>query len=79
MGPTGNAIKATLNAHTEKSFKAISLVMWIPIMMTFFTIVEGWKYLPHDLKGWKDMIKRPRRSTARLAVCYSSLSQPQAY
>ena len=57
MGPTGNAIKATLNAHTEKSFKAISLVMWVPIMMTFFTIVEGWKYLPHDLKGWKDMIK----------------------
>ena len=31
--------------------------MWIPIMMTFFTIVEGWKYLPHDFKGWKDMIK----------------------
>ena len=57
MGPTGNAIKATLNAHTDKSFKAISLVMWIPIMMTFFTIIEGWKYLPHDLKGWKDMIK----------------------
>ena len=51
MGPTGNAIKATLNAHTEKSFKAISLVMWIPIMMTFFTIIEGWKHLPHDLKG----------------------------
>ena len=57
MGPTGNAIKATLNAHTEKSFKAISLVMWIPIMMTFFTIIEGWKHLPHDFKGWKDMIK----------------------
>lgn len=57
MGPTGNAIKATLNAHTEKSFSAISLVMWIPIMMTFFTMVEGWKYLPHDFKGWKDMIK----------------------
>lgn len=57
MGPTGNAIKATLNAHTENSFKSISLVMWIPILMTFFTIVEGWKYLPHDFKGWKDMIK----------------------
>ncbi len=57
MGPTGNAIKATLNAHTEKSFSSISLVMWIPIMMTFFTIVEGWKYLPHSFGGWKDMIK----------------------
>lgn len=57
MGPTGEAIEATLNAHTEKSFKAISLVMWIPILMTIFTIIEGWKYLPHDFKGWKDMIK----------------------
>lgn len=57
MGPTGTAIKATLNAHTEKSFSSISLVMWIPILMTLFTIIEGWKYLPHDFKGWKDMIK----------------------
>ncbi len=57
MGPTGNAVKSALNAHTENSFKSISLVMWIPIMMTFFTILEGWKYLPHDFKGWKDMIK----------------------
>lgn len=57
MGPTGNAVKATLNAHTEGSFKAISLVMWIPILMTFFTIVEGWKYLPHDFKGWRGMIQ----------------------
>lgn len=57
MGPTGNAIKATLNAHTEKSFSAISLVMWIPILMTLFTIIEGWNYLPHDFGGWKEMIK----------------------
>ena len=57
MGPTGNAVKSALNAHTENSFKSISLVMWIPIMMTFFTILEGWRYLPHDFKGWKDMIK----------------------
>lgn len=57
MGPTGAAIKATLNAQTPNSFKSISLVMWIPIMMSFFTIVEGWKHLPHSFKGWKDMIK----------------------
>lgn len=57
MGPTGSAIKAALNAHTADSFKSISLVMWIPILMTVFTIIEGWKYLPHDFKGWKDMIR----------------------
>lgn len=57
MGPTGDAVKAVLNAHTEKSFSAISLVMWIPILMTFFTILEGWRYLPHHLRGWKEMVK----------------------
>ena len=58
MGPTGAAVKASLNAHTSGSFKSISLVMWIPIMMTFFTIVEGWKYLPHTFSGWRDMIAK---------------------
>lgn len=57
MGPTGNAIKAALNAHTEKSFSAISLVMWIPILMTLFTIIEGWRYLPHDFQGWKELMR----------------------
>ena len=57
MGPTGEAIKETLNAHTDKSFKAISPVMWIPILMSLFTIIEGWKYLPHSVSGWMDMIK----------------------
>lgn len=58
MGPVGDAIKATLNAHTEKSFSAISLVMWIPILMTVFTIIEGWKYLPHSFSGWKEMVQK---------------------
>lgn len=57
MGPTGNALKKVLNASMEKSFSSISLVMWIPIMMSFFTIVEGWKSLPHDLKGWGELIR----------------------
>lgn len=57
MGPTGKAIEATLNAQADGAFKSISLVMWIPIMMSFFTIVEGWKYLPHDFAGWKKIIR----------------------
>lgn len=57
MGPTGNALKSVLNAHTDKSFKAISLVMWIPILMSFFTIIEGWRYLPHHFKGWRELVR----------------------
>lgn len=58
MGPVGKMIKATLNASLSGSFKAISLVMWIPILMTTFTIIEGWKYLPHSFTGWKDMVQK---------------------
>ena len=57
MGPVGSAIEATLNASLEESFDAISLVMWIPVLMIFFSIVEGWKYLPHSFSGWKTMIE----------------------
>ena len=56
MGPVGKAIKATLNADVSGSFKSISLVMWIPILMTTFTIIEGWKYLPHSFSGWKESV-----------------------
>lgn len=58
MGPVGDAIKARLNAVESGSFSSISLVMWIPILMSFFTIIEGWKYLPHTFGGWGEMIQK---------------------
>lgn len=57
MGPTGEAVKAALNAHTAGAFKSISLVMWIPILMTVFTVIEGWRYLPHSFKGWRELVR----------------------
>lgn len=56
MGPTGDWVKATMNADLKNAFKSISIVFWIPITMTLFTVFEGWKYLPHDFAGWKAMI-----------------------
>lgn len=57
MGPVGDAISSAL-AGTDGAFKSISLVMWIPIMMILFTIIEGWKYLPHTLRGWVEMVEK---------------------
>lgn len=51
MFGTGDWIKARLSG-TEGAFGSISLIFWIPILITFFAILEGWKYLPHDLEGW---------------------------
>jgi TRAP-type C4-dicarboxylate transport system permease large subunit len=58
MGPTGAWIKANLNANLKNAFKSISIVFWIPITMTFFTMLEGHKYLPKTFGGWNDLIKK---------------------
>ncbi len=58
MGPTGAWVKANLNADLKNAFKAISIVFWIPITMSVFTIIEGWKYLPHNFGGWHELIKK---------------------
>lgn len=58
MGPTGAWVKANLNADLKNAFKAISIVFWIPITMSIFTIIEGWKFLPHNAGGWHEMIKK---------------------
>ena len=57
MGPTGAWVKSTMNASFPKAFKSISIVFWIPIVMSLFTMIEGWKHLPHTVGGWLDMIR----------------------
>lgn len=56
MGPTGEIVKAMM-APIKGGFKSISLILWIPMLITFFSILEGWKSLPHNLKGWHEMCK----------------------
>jgi TRAP-type C4-dicarboxylate transport system permease large subunit len=51
MGPTGAWIQSALSP-VKGAFKSISLIFDIPLLITFFAIVEGWKYLPHSLSGW---------------------------
>lgn len=58
MGPTGAWVKAHLNADLKNAFKAISIVFWIPITMSLFTMFEGWKFLPHSMGGWHDLVKK---------------------
>lgn len=57
MGPTGAWVKATLNASLKNAFKSISIVVWIPMVMSLFTAIEGWSHLPHTVSGWNKMIK----------------------
>ena len=57
MGPTGDWVKTALNSSFPKAFKSISIVFWIPIVMSIFTIIEGWSHLPHNINGWAQLIR----------------------
>lgn len=57
MGPTGDLIKEIVNTSYKNAFKSISIVVWIPVTMSIFTMIEGWKYLPHEIKGWNSLVK----------------------
>lgn len=54
MFGTGKWISARL-AGTDGAFKSISMIFWIPILITFFAIIEGWKELPHTISGWSEL------------------------
>lgn len=36
---------------------SISIVIWVPILMSIIAIIEGWKRLPHTMNGWLDLLK----------------------
>lgn len=56
MGPLSEIIKVRINSGAEGAFKSISIVFWIPILISIFTIIEGKQYLPKNLKGWNQLI-----------------------
>lgn len=51
MGPIGSFISGRLSG-TDGAFKSVSLIVYIPILITFFAIIEGWSQLPHTISGW---------------------------
>lgn len=51
VGPIANILKSVASYGAE-GVKSISIVFWIPVLISIITICEGWKYLPHSVKGW---------------------------
>lgn len=55
MGSTGNIVKNILG---KDAFKSISLILYIPILIIFFTLIEGRKYLPKTFSEWINLFKK---------------------
>ena len=56
VGPVSVFFKS-LESFGEKGVKSISIIFWIPVLISIITICEGWKHLPHSLKGWVSLSK----------------------
>lgn len=50
-GPLSNYLKS-IESYGETGVKSISLILWVPILISIIVIVEGRKYLPKTFKGW---------------------------
>jgi TRAP-type C4-dicarboxylate transport system permease large subunit len=55
-GPLAEMLSA-MKSIGPKAIKSISLIVWIPIFISWIAIWEGWKYLPKTSAGWHDFVK----------------------
>jgi TRAP-type C4-dicarboxylate transport system permease large subunit len=56
IGPVASVLSAT-KSFGPKAIQSISLIVWIPIFISWIAMVEGRKYLPKTFSGWYDFAK----------------------
>lgn len=57
IGPVSEMLKSNANFGAD-AVKAISIIVWIPVLISLIAIVEGRKYLPKTFPAWLDFIKK---------------------
>jgi TRAP-type C4-dicarboxylate transport system permease large subunit len=55
-GPVGNML-TQIKSFGSNGIKSISLIVWIPVLISWIAMLEGRKYLPRTLAGWHDFAK----------------------
>ncbi|QUL98166.1 MAG: TRAP transporter large permease subunit [Candidatus Fermentithermobacillus carboniphilus] len=57
IGPVAGLLGRS-SSFGSKALDSISLIVWIPILITWIAILEGRRYLPSSLVGWYEFLKR---------------------
>lgn len=73
---TSDSVSTVLKAVESfgaDAMKSISLIVWIPILITIITIIEGWKYLPKTVMGWYELLIKsiPNFATAGVLLFFA--------
>lgn len=53
---------ATMEQFGEKAIGAINIILWVPILIALICLIEGWRYLPKSLSGFKQILLKTRKS-----------------
>ncbi len=69
VGPVADSIKA-VKSFGPKALGSISIIVWIPVLISWIAIFEGWKYIPKTAGGIYEFI---RASSRRFAVVGATL------
>lgn len=69
IGPVADSLTAT-KSFGAKALKSISLIVWIPMFISWIALIEGRKYLPKSAAGWYEFAKG---AASRYAVVGATL------
>ena len=56
IGPVADYLTA-VKSFGPKGLKSISMIVWIPVLISWIALLEGWRYLPKTASGFYDLIQ----------------------
>jgi TRAP-type transport system large permease protein len=56
MGPVGSYLES-VKSFGPTAVNSLSIIIWIPALISWIAIIEGWKYLPKSISGWYGFVK----------------------
>ncbi len=60
IGPVADYLTA-VKSFGPKGLKSISMIVWIPVLISWIALLEGWRYLPKTASGFYDLIQSSAR------------------
>lgn len=67
IGPLSETLSRP-NLLGEEAIDAISIIIWVPILISIITIIVSWKTIPKSFKGWLEFLDGSTKSFSVIGV-----------
>lgn len=61
VGPVSERLAAQ-ESFGSKAVSSLNVIVWVPVLISVICLIEGHKYLPKTVDGWKQLLLKPRKS-----------------